>query len=81
MNGELIAVLGLILQCAEHSDLVKKLASAADNALRRWEYPDEEDIVGAAAARERMRGLVSGLAAARANAVQEFNRRKKESGT
>ena len=72
MIAEIIATLGLIVDWVdEHPDLVKKLAAGLRSLLDGHE---------AGVNVEAMRGLAAGMAAARANAVQEFVRRQKAAG-
>lgn len=75
MIGEIIATLGLIVDFAEdHPDIVKMLAEEAKELLGMH---SNDELPG----REAMRGLAAGMAASRANAVQEFTRRKKAAAT
>jgi hypothetical protein len=68
--AEIIATLGLIYDFADdHPDVVKMLAGEARDLLHGHE---PETLAN----REAQRALASGLAASRANAVQEYVRRK-----
>jgi hypothetical protein len=68
MIGEVIAVLGLIVDYIdEHPEIAKKLASEVRKLLS-----GKQSSVNV----EAMRGLAAGMAAARANAVQAYVRKK-----
>ena len=70
MIGEIIAVLGLIFDFAEdHPDIVKMLSERAQELLKGHDSHVLANV-------EAQRALAAGFAAARANAVQEFQRRK-----
>lgn len=72
MIAEIIATLGMIYDFADdHPDIVRMLADEARKLLGGHE---PETLAN----REAQRALAAGMAAARANAVQEFVRRQKK---
>lgn len=68
MIGEVLATLEVIEVVIDHADLALELVKKLRAMLRGGE--------SAAPNLEAMRGLSAGMAAARANAVQEFHRRQ-----
>ena len=71
MVAEIVAVLGVIADLAEaHPDIVKELATDARNLLDGHENTTVQHP-------EALRAIASGLAAMRANAVQEHQRRQR----
>lgn len=74
MIGQVVAVLALIVDFAEdHPDIVRMLAQEARDLLGGHEPETLASV-------EAQRALAAGMAAARANAVQEFQRRQKAAG-